>query len=661
MNLQKLSSNVNEKANRSIRRIITGLCLLMGLVILVIVLVYTVKDNSKQVQVYSSQVDNTMAQKVSFINTVAAGVTSGTVKNDYYSYVDTMAAQYNDVSAVYVCLKEPGVIYSDGIMTYMSGGWVPEADFVVSERDWYTGAIESDDVYISEPYVDEQTGNICITLSRAIYKNGTLAGVAGMDMYMDDLVTLIENSYEGGNYVFLVSGAGTILTHPDEEIALNNKGGMTVEEALHGKYESVCKDQLSTKLIFDYKGGFKFAISSTAPSCGWNVVAVISLTWVIVIIALIAVLDLLLGIVLGRVAKQRLTEGVTPMFAPLEDLAANVSRISDGDLNYHFQVDDHSEEVHSLSVALNDTMQGLQHYIAEITNTVTSISEKNLDFDVNGDYAGDYEKIKEALLEILRVLNGSFSEINERASAVMQYAGDLSATSEDVARVATIQSESVVDASREMKTLTDNMEKISEFAASIKKNTDNVNQQLALGNGEMDKLVSAMDEIAKCYDEIAGFVTEINEIASQTNLLALNASIEAARAGDVGKGFAVVATEIGTLSANSSQSSVKISDAIARSLRSVAAGKELVAKADKTIADSVEYSASNSQMVNEIVSFVETQKNSANEISASLKKISEMVENNAASAEENSAISQCLGDCAKSLMDTISQFKLKKS
>ena len=80
MNLQKLSSNVTEKANRSIRRIITDLCILMGFIVLVIVLAYTVKDNSKQVQVYSSQVDNTMAQKVSFINTVAAGVSSGTIQ-----------------------------------------------------------------------------------------------------------------------------------------------------------------------------------------------------------------------------------------------------------------------------------------------------------------------------------------------------------------------------------------------------------------------------------------------------------------------------------------------------------------------------------------------------------------------------------------------------
>ncbi|MDE7254519.1 MAG: methyl-accepting chemotaxis protein [Acetatifactor sp.] len=601
-----------------------------------------------------------MSEKIAFINTVATGASSGIAGSDYYAYVDALVEQFDDVSAVYVCVKQDGVIYSDGIMTYMSGGWLPGEDFVVSERSWYKGAINSQDVYVSEPYVDEQSGNICITLSKAVYRGGSAIGVAGMDMYMDDLVTLIESSYNGGDYVFLVSKEGTILTHPNEEIALSTENSTAISDALNGKYKSVYEKKLATKLILDYNGGLKFAICNVAETTGWNVIAVISLTWIILIIVLIVVLTVVFGFVLERLAKLQLTSGINPMFSPLEELAANVSKISKGELDYVFHVDEQSQEVNALSIALNDTMKGLQHYISEITNTVTSISEKNLNFNITGDYAGDYEKIEIALIDIVKVLNESFAEINEQAATVLQYSADLSETSESVAHVATMQSESVMNASREMKNLTDDMEKIAELAASIKENTDNVNERLSVGNAEMNELVVAIDEIARCYDEIAGFVTEINAIASQTNLLALNASIEAARAGEAGRGFAVVAGEIGTLSANSSQASAKIHDVIAHSLVSVERGKELVARTDKTISDSADFSANNTQIVDEIVSFVGTQKNSADDISASITKISEMVEDNAASAEENAAISSNLGECAQMLMNTIAEFQLKK-
>lgn len=659
MELQKLSTNVNKKADSSVRRVIAGLCVLAGVIVLALIVFYTIRSSRERVQLYSSEIDSTMSEKIAFVNTVAVGAAS--VQNkDYRAYVDTMAEQYEDVSAVYVCVQQEGVVYKDGIMTYMSGGWVPEDDFVVSDRPWYSDAIASDDVCVSEPYVDEQTGNICITLSKAISQNGSVVGVAGLDMYMDDLVTLIEGSYDGGNYVFLTTGQGTILTHPDEEIALSNETSATVAEALGGKYAGVCGSELTTKIIWDYSGGPKFAINNKAETTGWNVVAVMSLGGVLAVILITIALAVIFGILLSSLVRRQMTGGINPMFEPLEELAANVGRISNGELDYNFRIDEQSKEINALSLALNNTMKGLKHYISEITSTVTAISEKNLAFEVDGDYTGDYEKIKDALVDIERVLNESFTEINEQAAAVLQFSENLSATSEDVAQAATMQSEAVVNASNEMKKLTDNMEKISEYASSIKENTDSVSTHLTTGSDEMNELVTAMDEIASCYEEIAGFVTEINGIASQTNLLALNASIEAARAGESGRGFAVVADEISALSASSSQSSAKISTAINNSLASVERGKELVARTDKTISDSAECSAGNTQMVDEIVAFVETQKNSADEISASIGKISEMVGNNAASAEENSAISSNLGECAKSLMDMIAQFRLRQ-
>lgn len=659
MGLQKLSVSVNKKANASIRRIIILLCVIAFLLIVSFLTNDSFNTIKSNVQIYSANVDTAMNAKVSFINTVASGISSDSVKGDMYKYVDAMVDMYDDVSAVYVCVAEDDVIYSDGVMTYMSGGWVPDADFVVSERGWFVGAKESGDVFISEPYVDEQSGNICITLAKSIYKDGAFWGVAGLDMYLDDIVSFMEKSYDNNNYAFLVTAQGTILTHPSAELALSLESSNNISEANKGRYAKVTTNDLTKRYINDYDGKLKIAISKKSDITGWNVITVKSNSTIYLMMLVIVFISIGVVILVLYFTRKSLDKFITPMFKPLENLSNNVGKITDGELEYEFEVDQHSKEVNELSNTLNTTMRGLQQYIVQITDTVTAISDKDLSFEVDGEYVGDYEKIKNALINIMEVLNENFSIINEQATAVLEFSNNLADTSENVAESATNQSSSVLSASDEMKTLTENMEKINEFANNIKKNTDTANDILMLGQEEMKELVEAMEEIADCYEDIASFIDEINNIASQTNLLSLNASIEAARAGEAGRGFAVVAGEINTLSESSAQASANISSVIDKSHRAVEKGKKLVSRTEQSIEKSVETSVENVKMVSDIVGFVESQKESSVGISASLRSISEMVENNAAAAQENSAISIQLGDCAKSLMETVAQFKLK--
>ncbi len=660
MALQKLSTSVNKGASRSVKRIITLLCLIAGIAIMIIIMNNSMNSNIADVKLYSSEIEKSMTEKISFINTIADGVTSGSVDKDgYYSYVDTMVDAYDDVSAVYLVIYDGNTEYPDGYFTYMCGEWIPPTDFVVSDRAWFQGAMNTDDVYISDPYVDEQSGEICITLAKKIYSGGKAIGVAGLDMYMGDLVKLIESSYEGGNYVFLVAADGTILTHPNKNIALSVSKSTKISEALKGKYNAVANKTLKNKLIMDYSGGAKFAVGNKSAVTGWTIISVTSLTSDFIIILAVILIAIGLSFAISAIATKSLTSAVKPLFAPLEVLSENVSAISDGKLNYRFEVDEKSEEVNKLSLALNDTLSCLQQFIKQITETVTAISDKNLSFEIEGEYTGDYENIKNAMGNIINVLNSSFNDINKQASIVLEYSSNLSRTSEQVADSATNQSEAVMNASEEMNNLTNNMEKIAEITEKIKDNTSKTNESLVTGSKEMKELVAAMDEITSCFEDIATFVQEINEIASQTNLLSLNASIEAARAGEAGKGFAVVASEISSLANTSSQASTKISESISKSQAAVNKGREMVNSTSKTIEESVINSEASDSMVKEIVGFVETQKVSAVNISHNLNNISAIVETNAASAQENSAISIQLGDCAKSLMNSIGEFQLK--
>lgn len=654
--MENLSTIVGKRAASSLQKVI----IITAVIAAILVVGIMVKDNMEKctsaVDLYTAELDASMQQKLSFIETLANGVSSGAISSEeYYDYVDKMVAMYDDVSAVYVCVPEDGVIYKDGINTYMSGGWIPPEDFIVSERAWFKGAVEAGGLYISAPYVDEQSGDACITMAHIVNtENGK--GVAGLDMYMSDLVTLAEGSYVDNNYMMIIAADGTILTNPDEKYALTAEKSVNVADT---PYNKVYGKDYKNASISEKKGGNKIAISKKSELSGWTVIycfSTLPMTFTLIAFVLVVIVAIILSV---KFSSKRLVKSITPMFAPLEEVSNSVANITEGNLDYHFVEDMQSLEVNHVTSSLNTTIEGLKYYIDEINDVVSAVANKDLAFSVTGEFRGDYEKIKNSLEQIIAVLNESFAEINAGSDTVRGYADDLAHTSEAVADAATSQSHAIADANAEVNNLAESMSDISRIAEDVEKNAEDTNKRLTAGGQEMEELVKAMDNIINCFEGIANFVTEINNIASQTSLLSLNASIEAARAGEAGRGFAVVAQEIQDLSSNSTNASEKIEEVISQSREAVDHGKMLVERTQKTIEDGINYSVENTKNVTKIADAVENQRRSVDEISARFKEISDMVQNNAASAEENSAIATQLGECAKALSDTVNEFKLR--
>ena len=185
-----LSTRIGRMFSGVLRRTLILVCLISVVVAGFLAVMYTLKDNRSAVTEYTGEIDRAMQSKVSMLEAIAAGVSSGTLteRESIQNYVDSMVGMDDQVSAVYSCYDEN--------VTVMSGGWQPPDDFIVTDREWYKRAQATpESVYISDPYVDEQSGGICITLAKATYRDGKVAGVVGMDMYMDNLVSLIEKSY----------------------------------------------------------------------------------------------------------------------------------------------------------------------------------------------------------------------------------------------------------------------------------------------------------------------------------------------------------------------------------------------------------------------------------------------------------------------------------
>ena len=649
-----LSNKIGRMFLKLLRRALVIVCLEAVLISGFFAIMYTLKDNRSSARHYAEKIDCAMQSKVSMLDAIASGISSGTLNNteDIQKYVDSMVAMDDQISAVYSCYDEN--------ITIMSGGWQPPEDFIVMEREWYKGAqANPEKVYISAPYVDLQTGGICITLSKATYRDGDVTGVVGMDMYMNNLVSLIEESYTASSYVFLATADGTILVHPNDEYSMKVDNSPTVQEVNFGRYQTFVKEDVTTRLFWDYKGGFKFGNSNTSEVTGWKVISVKPLYSILLCFVLIVGLNLVIYLCLTAVTRKDVHGKISVLFRPLESISSKMARVSQGDLSVIFDEEKNSVEIDKLTESINETIKSLKFYIDSISDTVTAISDKNLTVTIDGDFRGNYVEIKEALEKIVDNLNESFKQISREAMRVLDFADQLSETTESVAQSASMQNDSVANVSEDMARLTEQTKQITECALFVRDTAEITKKHLETGNREMKDLVRAMESIDQCYVEIAGFVGTIKDIAAQTNLLSLNASIEAARAGEAGKGFVVVASEISTLAASSAQASENIDKLITESQLAVSTGKELVTATSTTIQQGMNDSVQSKQHIDEIVEFVEEQKKAIVAINEELKEVAESVENNAASAQENSAISQQLHECAQSMKQMVDSFTLR--
>ncbi|MGF1784492.1 methyl-accepting chemotaxis protein [Photobacterium swingsii] len=523
---------------------------------------------------------------------------------------------------------------------YLAGTTQPLAGFDARSRDWYQQALNASGVVTSAPYKGANNNQTMLTFSTPVRENGRTIGVMGADITLSSLQNTITSYNLGENaHAMLLTQQGTILAYHNNQLILKSLSQLapelTVEQinsAMNEHSIQIYEENKQQKLIYFGQiaaSNWIFAIQMDRATEEASHNQLLQ--------------NLILAAALGTIASIVATYFIINyLFKDLAKISAALADIANGEGDLTQRIEPHSEdEIGQLALNFNRFVSNMHQMVIRLRDVSDSLGQQAQ------TTASQAEERSTRIQHQQDEINMVATAINEMAAATQEIAGNADNTAQT-------SGETVSAAEHGSEQVIQSQHSISSLA------------------GEVETATGVIGELNTHAQSINTILSTIQGIAEQTNLLALNAAIEAARAGEQGRGFAVVADEVRVLSQRTHASTQEIQQMIETLQQTTGRAVGIMENsrhlAETSVDDANAASASLSQinnavtnisdMATQIASAAEEQSSVTEEITRNTQGIRDVSDELALEADEAARQAAELSQLSHKLQQEINRFKL---
>lgn len=401
-------------------------------------------------------------------------------------------------------------------------------------RGWYQGAVKagSSGVFVTKPYIDAFNGELVLSVAAAAMEDGKTIGVVAIDMSPAEMVKgILSVKLPGDGFAFLVHKDGTMLIHPNKETVLkpitdvvpdlsSERMAQLVSQGTSPMFTAQRADGEQLVLLAPVKGSDWILGASMSKQIVLQPLNKLLLTLGGALIVVIGLAVLLAGFVTGR-----LMGGLRVIRDSMQDIAKG-----GGDLTVRLKIDSDDE--------IGQTAQAFNRFLEQLASMFLRLREE-----------------ANHLADGVQRLNIALDTIANESMQLSEAAGANAAAIEEITVAITHIAGNAYDVDGMMR-------QTGELSHHSVSDIGAVAKDAEASGGQVEEMAGLLQNLDSRSQEISGIVNVIKGIADQTNLLALNAAIEAARAGEQGRGFAVVADEVRKLAEGTAKATVEIAGVI---------------------------------------------------------------------------------------------------